>query len=640
MRVEQRKPACEDAPGRTISRGVATALLPLFVLFSLVAVASAQDISGGGGTASAGTITGGTCAPQAVTVISSTGVPTCASFADFVGIASSTANIAVTFGDTGGKLAKSSGLTITPTSGGSTITFGAAAVAAFTAAKTNTFTNTLTYGGTDGSTIAFGTGGSVAYQGGDITGNQVTNLHVAGTSGGIPYFSGATAISSSAALTANRIVLGGGAGVAPTIVGSLGSATTVLHGGAGAPTFGAVDVTTDIVGITPSANGGVENQFFKISGPATTKRTFTIANANATILTDNAAVTVPQGGTGQQTLTSHGMVYGLGTSGVGVTAECTDGQVFVGHTGAAPGCAAGGTGSVTSITVTVPAFLTASNCTITTSGTCALTTTSQAANLILAAPVGSSGAMVPRLLDPSDFPAAITETSQTAGVSIGTYGATYDVHCASPCTLVLPAVAAHTGSTIAFCIRNGSAITTLDGNAAETIDGLLTRVMLPGECANLIVRNSEWTKMSGKSIVATVTASRTAGDAALTAGMDNVVLMDTLESGQASMWDAGNGRVKTLRPGLYKVTMNLSFNAVPAADLIGMWAAVNGGSSTTTSTTTAGSSGVFSANYASNDLTLALADYLVVTVYDNNGSNLLGSGGAAARITLTEVAPW
>lgn len=78
-----------------------------------------------------------------------------------------------------------------------------------------------------------------------------------GTSGGVPYFSGSTTIASSAALTQNRIVLGGGAGAAPTVVGSLGSTVQVLHGNAsGAPTFGAVVLTSDVSGILAVANGG------------------------------------------------------------------------------------------------------------------------------------------------------------------------------------------------------------------------------------------------------------------------------------------------------------------------------------------------------------------------------------------------
>jgi len=78
-----------------------------------------------------------------------------------------------------------------------------------------------------------------------------------GTSGGVPCFTAATTITSSSALTASRIVLGGGAGVCPTIVGSLGTTVQVLHGNAaGAPTFGAVVLTTDVSGVLPVANGG------------------------------------------------------------------------------------------------------------------------------------------------------------------------------------------------------------------------------------------------------------------------------------------------------------------------------------------------------------------------------------------------
>lgn len=75
------------------------------------------------------------------------------------------------------------------------------------------------------------------------------------TSGGIPYFSSSTTVASSAALTASRIVLGGGAGAAPTVLGSLGTTTTVLHGNAaGAPTFGAVSLTADVSGNLPVTN--------------------------------------------------------------------------------------------------------------------------------------------------------------------------------------------------------------------------------------------------------------------------------------------------------------------------------------------------------------------------------------------------
>lgn len=78
-----------------------------------------------------------------------------------------------------------------------------------------------------------------------------------GTSGGVLGFTAAGTIASSVALTANQIVLGGGAGATPIPLGSLGTTATVLHGNAsGAPTFGAVALGTDVSGTLPVTNGG------------------------------------------------------------------------------------------------------------------------------------------------------------------------------------------------------------------------------------------------------------------------------------------------------------------------------------------------------------------------------------------------
>jgi len=99
------------------------------------------------------------------------------------------------------------------------------------------------------------TGGIVSVGGSPITSSGTLALTVTGTSGGVPYFSGTNTWASSAALTANALVIGGGAGVAPSTLGSTGTTTTVLHGNAsGAPTFGAVSLTADVSGNLPVAN--------------------------------------------------------------------------------------------------------------------------------------------------------------------------------------------------------------------------------------------------------------------------------------------------------------------------------------------------------------------------------------------------
>jgi len=136
-----------------------------------------------------------------------------------------------------------------------------------------------------------GTVTSVGWTGGIVsvaTPTTTPAFTIAGTSGGIPYFSSGTAWASSGVLTASRIVLGGGAGAAPTVLGSLGTTTTVLHGNAaGAPTFGAVSLTADVSGTLPIANGG--------TGTSTAGVSATIVTAKLTALGANGSMTFTNG---------------------------------------------------------------------------------------------------------------------------------------------------------------------------------------------------------------------------------------------------------------------------------------------------------------------------------------------------------
>ena len=207
------------------------------------------------------------------------------------------------------------------------------------------------------STVGAATCASVALTT-DVTGtlpvaNGGTGL-TTGTSGGVLSFTAAGTIASSAALTANRIVLGGGAGVAPGVLGSLGTTTTVLHGNAaGAPTFGAVDLTTEITGILPTANGGTGIAYFTAAGP-TTARIYTFPDAAATILTSNAAVTAAQGGTGQTSYTVGDLLYASATTTLSKLADIATGNALIsGGIGVAP--AWGKIGLTTHVTGTLPA---------------------------------------------------------------------------------------------------------------------------------------------------------------------------------------------------------------------------------------------------------------------------------------------
>lgn len=74
------------------------------------------------------------------------------------------------------------------------------------------------------------------------------------------------------------------------------------------------DGTAALTQVIASTYGGTGNGFAKLSGPTTSEKTFTLPDASATILTDNAAVTVAQGGTGQNSYTNGQLLIG-NTSG-------------------------------------------------------------------------------------------------------------------------------------------------------------------------------------------------------------------------------------------------------------------------------------------------------------------------------------
>ena len=142
-------------------------------------------------------------------------------------------------------------------------------------------------GGTVTSVAQTFTGGLISVAGSPITLSGTLALTVAGTSGGIPYFSGATTWASSAALTLNGVLIVGGAGGSPssTTAGSnnqffkantglapgwgtatlasadfanQGTTITLLHGNAaGNPSFAAVALgSAEVSGQLVLGNGG------------------------------------------------------------------------------------------------------------------------------------------------------------------------------------------------------------------------------------------------------------------------------------------------------------------------------------------------------------------------------------------------
>jgi hypothetical protein len=148
------------------------------------------------------------------------------------------------------------------------------------------------------------TGGLISVAGSPITASGTLALTVAGTSGGIPYFSSGTTWATSAALAANALVVGGGAGAAPATVttganvltalgiavGSAGAFIT-FDGDAGTPS---VLVGTNISGTAANLTAGLVSSIGSLTGDVTSSnRATTLATVNSNVGSfTNASLTV------------------------------------------------------------------------------------------------------------------------------------------------------------------------------------------------------------------------------------------------------------------------------------------------------------------------------------------------------------
>ena len=148
-------------------------------------------------------------------------------------------------------------------------------------------------GGTVTSVAQSFTGGLISVAGSPITTSGTLALTVAGTSGGVPYFSSASTWATSAALAASALVIGGGAGAAPAttttgtgVVTALGVNTEtagafVVNGGAlGTPSSGTVTNLTGTASININGTVGATT--------ATTGAFTTVTSSNTT---DSSSIT-------------------------------------------------------------------------------------------------------------------------------------------------------------------------------------------------------------------------------------------------------------------------------------------------------------------------------------------------------------
>jgi hypothetical protein len=141
------------------------------------------------------------------------------------------------------------------------------------------------------------TGGLISVAGSPITSSGTLALTVAGTSGGVPYFSSASTWATSAALAANSLVVGGGAGLAPgTVTTGTGilSALGVNIGSAGAPVLFNGALGTPSSGTVTNLTGTASININGTVG-ATTANTGAFTTVTATTSVSSGVASTTQG---------------------------------------------------------------------------------------------------------------------------------------------------------------------------------------------------------------------------------------------------------------------------------------------------------------------------------------------------------
>ena len=186
--------------------------------------------------------------------------------------------------------------------------------------------NSLAYAavGTVTSVAQSFTGGIVSVAGSPVSTSGTLALTVAGTSGGVPYFSSGTTWASSAALAANALVIGGGAGAAPATTTTGTGVLTFLGTPSSANLLSAMTDETGsgllVFNNAPALTNPTVTNYVETLYSANTGTAITVDLTNGTVqnltLTGNATITMPtavagksfiiilsQDGTGGRTVT-------------------------------------------------------------------------------------------------------------------------------------------------------------------------------------------------------------------------------------------------------------------------------------------------------------------------------------------------
>ena len=405
-----------------------------------------------------------------------------------------------------------------------------------------------------------------------------------GTSGGIPYFSSATAMASSAALAANAIVIGGGAGVAPSTTSTAAGILTWIQTPSSANLAAAV---TDETGsgslvfatsptlVTPTLGVATATSLNKVTVTApATSATLTLADGS----TLSTAGSFTTSGANSLTLTTTGATnVTLPTSGTLATTAGSVASVSFGTTGLTPNTAT--SGAVTVAGTLIPAnggtgVANGSNNTITFTG-----------NYTLGLTLSNNTALT-------------LPTTGTVATLAGSETLTNKTISGSSNTLSNIANASLTNSSVTF---NGVAVAL---GASGTITANTTNALTIGTgLSGTSFNGSSAVTIAIDSTVATLTGSQTLTNKTIN-GSNNTITNVSLTSGVTGTLPAGNGGtgITSLGSGIatWLGTPSSANLASAVTDETGTGALVFASSPTLTTPRLAGSSTGYSSFASSN----------------------------------------
>jgi len=253
------------------------------------------------------------------------------------------------------------------------------------------------------------TGGLISVSGSPVTTSGTLALTVAGTSGGIPYFSSASTWASSAALAANALVVGGGAGVAPSTVTTGTGVVTAL--GVNTGTAGAFVVNGGALG-TPSS-GDVTN----LTGTASININGTVG---ATTPNTGSFTTLFASGAISFSTAANNILIGTSqtTGSIQIGGSSQTGNIFVGRStvNQTLNIATGATASGSTKTLNIGTSSAAGSTTAITIGS-----TSGTSSITLNGTVSASG-VITSTVTTGTAPFTVASTTQVANLNADTAG--------------------------------------------------------------------------------------------------------------------------------------------------------------------------------------------------------------------------